>query len=126
MDLPGAFPPEVEAAAAQAAAHPRLPSLDRTDIAFVTVDPPGAMDLDQALHLERDGDGYVVHYAIADVAAFVAPGHPDDAEAHRPGQTLYGADPKIDRKSAVSGQSGSVRVDRGGLRRILTNTSKYH
>ena len=29
------------------------------------------MDLDQALHIERDGDGYVVHYAIADVAAFV-------------------------------------------------------
>ena len=25
------------------------------------------MDLDQAMHLEADGDGYVVHYAIADV-----------------------------------------------------------
>ena len=23
------------------------------------------------MHIERDGDGYVVHYAIADVAAFV-------------------------------------------------------
>ena len=32
------------------------------------------MDLDQALHIERSGDGYVVHYAIADVAAFVTPG----------------------------------------------------
>src|SRR3546814_220892 len=95
MDLPGAFPPEVEAAAAQAAAHPRLPSLDRTDIAFVTVDPPGAMDLDQALHVERDGDGYVVHYAIADVAAFVSPGDAVDLEAHRRGETLYGAASKI-------------------------------
>ena len=34
------------------------------------------MDLDQALHLERDGDGFVVHYAIADVAAFVDAGRP--------------------------------------------------
>ena len=41
------------------------------------------MDLDQALHLERDGDGYLVHYAIADVAAFVAPGDPVDVEAQR-------------------------------------------
>ena len=50
---------------------------------FVTIDPRGAMDLDQAMHIERDGDGYVVHYAIADVAAFVAPGDPVDVEANR-------------------------------------------
>ena len=50
------------------------------------------MDLDQALHIERAGDGYVVHYAIADVAAFVTPGDPVDLEAHRRGETLYGAD----------------------------------
>ena len=70
------FPPEVEAAAAAAAAAPRLPDLDRTDLPLVTIDPPGSMDLDQALHLERDGDGYVVRYAIADVAAFVDAGRP--------------------------------------------------
>jgi len=90
------FSPEVEAAAAAAAAAPRLPDLDRTDIAFVTVDPPGARDLDQALHLSRSDDGgYVVRYAIADVAAFVSPGDPVDLEAHRRGETLYGADTKV-------------------------------
>ena len=89
------FPAEVEEAAARAAAEPRLPDLDRTDIPFVTIDPEGARDLDQALHLERDGDGYVVHYAIADVAAFVRPGDPVDVEAHRRGETLYGADSKV-------------------------------
>ena len=47
------------------------------------------------MHLERDGDGYVVHYAIADVAAFVAPGDPIDVEANRRGETLYGADSKV-------------------------------
>lgn len=95
MGLPDAFPPDVEAAAREAAAHPRLPAEDCDDLPFVTIDPPGAMDLDQALHVARDGDGYVLHYAIADVAAFVAPGDPVDLEANRRGETLYGAEDKI-------------------------------
>ncbi|GAB3656937.1 RNB domain-containing ribonuclease [Nocardioides korecus] len=86
------FPPEVLAAAEQAAASPRLPDLDRTSLELVTIDPVGSMDLDQAMHLERDGTGYVVHYAIADVAAFVTAGDPVDLEAHRRGESLYGAD----------------------------------
>lgn len=89
------FPAEVLQAAEQAARHPRLPDLDRTDIPFVTIDPEGSRDLDQALHLERAGDGYLVHYAIADLAAFVTPGDPVDLEAHRRGETLYGADSKV-------------------------------
>jgi VacB/RNase II family 3'-5' exoribonuclease len=93
--LPLAFPDEVEALAEQVAKAPRLPELDRTDIAFVTIDPPGAMDLDQALAVETRGDGYRVFYAIADVAAFVTAGDAIDAEAHRRGETLYGADAKI-------------------------------
>ncbi|MCD4535461.1 RNB domain-containing ribonuclease [Nocardioides sp. cx-169] len=103
------FPPEVEEAAAAAAAAPRLPDLDRTDIAFVTIDPEGAMDLDQALHIERAGDGYVVHYAIADVAAFVSPGDPVDVEAHRRGETLYGADSKVPlHPKVISEDAGSL------------------
>lgn len=89
------FPPEVEAAARAAASAPRLPDLDRTDIPFVTIDPESAMDLDQALHIEADGDGFVVHYAIADVAAFVTPGDPVDVEANLRGETLYGVDSQV-------------------------------
>jgi exoribonuclease R len=89
------FPEEVERAARQAAGQPRLPELDRTDIPFVTIDPETSMDLDQALHIERNGNGYVVHYAIADVAAFVEPGDPVDLEANRRGETLYAADSKV-------------------------------
>ena len=89
------FSPEVEEAARRAAAFPRLPDLDRTDIPFVTIDPASSMDLDQALHIQRDGSGYVVHYAIADVAAFVQPGDPVDGASHERGETLYGADSKI-------------------------------
>ena len=102
LDVTPEFPVAVERAALQAARNPRLPELDRTDIPFVTVDPETSMDLDQAMHIERDPStgpgqpaGYVVHYAIADVAAFVEPGDPVDLEANRRGETLYGADSKI-------------------------------
>jgi exoribonuclease R len=47
------------------------------------------------MHLEADGDGYVVHYAIADVIAFVRPGDPVDLESHQRGESLYGANSKI-------------------------------
>ncbi|HEX5354101.1 MAG TPA: RNB domain-containing ribonuclease [Rhodanobacteraceae bacterium] len=90
MHLADAFPPEVEAGARNAALNVTLPDLDRTDIPFVTIDPPGSMDLDQAMWLERIGNGYRVYYAIADIASFVAPGGATDAEANRRGETLYG------------------------------------
>jgi exoribonuclease R len=50
------------------------------------------MDLDQAVHLSRDGSGFLVRYAIADVTSFVTPGGPIDVEAHRRGVTFYGPD----------------------------------
>ena len=62
---------------------------------MVTIDPPTSQDLDQAMHLVRDGDGYVVYYAIADLAAFITPGDPIDLEANKRGETLYGADSKV-------------------------------
>jgi exoribonuclease R len=89
------FPPEVEEAARRAAGQPRLPDLDRTDLPFVTIYPPSSMDLDQALHFEREGKGFVVHYAIADLAAFIEPGDPVDVAANERGETLYGADSKV-------------------------------
>lgn len=106
------FAPEVEQSAATAARAPRLPDLDRTDLELVTIDPPASKDLDQALHLERHGTGYVVHYAIADVAAFVSAGDPVDLEAHRRGETLYGADSKIPlHPKVISEDAGSLLPD---------------
>ena len=92
LDVSLDFPPDVLADAERAAASPRLPEADETAVPFVTIDPPESLDLDQALHLERARDGYRVRYAIADVAAFVAPGGPMDVEADRRGQTLYAPD----------------------------------
>ena len=95
LKLPSEFPPDVEAAAEHAAANPRLPALDRCDIELITIDPPDAMDLDQAMYVLRTDSGYRVYYAIADVAAFVTAGDPIDLEANRRGETLYGANEKI-------------------------------
>jgi exoribonuclease R len=95
LEVDAKFPSDVVEAAVEAAANPRLPDLDRTDLPFVTIDPPGSQDLDQALHIERAGSGYVVYYAIADLGAFVEPGGVLDLEVHRRGESLYGADTLI-------------------------------
>lgn len=90
------FPAEVLAEAESAAGAPRLPDRDATDIPFFTIDPPTSVDLDQAMFLaRREAGGFRVHYAIADVAAFVAPGGALDAEAHRRVRTLYFPDEKV-------------------------------
>jgi len=92
--VPGPHPPEAVAAATGAAAAV-LGSLeagrrrDARDLAFVTIDPEGSRDLDQALHIERHGSGWRVHYAIADVGAFVTPGSPLDAACWDRGLTFY-------------------------------------
>src|SRR6478752_840665 len=86
LALPAGFPADVEAEAQSAAgavsADPAAAELDDLrDIEFLTIDPAGSTDLDQALHLERTATGAVLHYAIADLPAFVTPGGPIDAEA---------------------------------------------
>ena len=95
LELPDAFPPEVLAEAESAVEGYRLPDLDLTELPFVTIDPAGASDLDQALAIDRDGDGWRVWYAIADLPGFVHPGGAIDAEARLRGQTLYAADGRI-------------------------------
>nr|MDQ3640909.1 RNB domain-containing ribonuclease [Actinomycetota bacterium] len=95
LGVSDAFPPDVLAEAEVAARSPRMPDLDRTDLPFVTIDPEGSRDLDQALVIERRSGGYRVHYAIADVAAFVRPDGPLDDEAHRRGVTLYAPDRNV-------------------------------
>ena len=92
LRVPTGFPEEVVDEAERAARSHRRPRADETEVPFVTIDPPTSMDLDQAMHLERDGKGYRVRYAIADVAAFVKAGGELDAEAHRRGETLYAPD----------------------------------
>ena len=89
LEIPEEYPPEAEKEAEQ---PPRLPETDLTDIPFVTLDPAGSRDLDQAIHLERTTNGFLLRYAVADVAAFVTPGGALDKETRVRAVTLYAPD----------------------------------
>lgn len=96
LGLPDEFPAAVLAEAEDAARGTPLPVVDRTDVEFVTLDPAGSRDLDQAMHLSRrDGGGYRVVYAIADVAGYVRPGGAVEAESWVRGQTIYLPDGRV-------------------------------
>ena len=77
LDVPADLPPDVLAEAEEAARSADLTAYDLVDLPFLTIDPPGSTDLDQAMHLERSGRGYRVRYAIADVGAYVRTGRCD-------------------------------------------------
>ncbi|MBA3667485.1 MAG: RNB domain-containing ribonuclease [Sphingomonas sp.] len=92
--VPDRFPDEVLTAAAEAARRKPTQHVDRTDRAFVTLDPASSTDLDQAFMIERAGTDLLLHYAIADVAWFVDDDGSIDREAWRRGATLYLPDGK--------------------------------
>lgn len=93
LGTPPEFSAETLAEATQGPRH--ADRIDMTALPFVTVDPPGSRDLDQALHLVRDGAGFLLHYAIADVASFVTAGSALDLQTRERGVTIYLPDGKI-------------------------------
>lgn len=95
LELPAAFSADAEREAEAAAALSFADRPDRTELEFVTIDPPTSKDLDQALLLRRRDGGYRVYYAIADVAAFVPPGGALERETWQRGQTVYLPDGKV-------------------------------
>ncbi len=145
FQIPEAFPPDVLAAADKAAAKAPSEHADRTAMPFVTLDPASSTDLDQAFTIEQSGGDLLLHYAIADVAWFVADGDPIDAEAWRRGSTLYlpdgraGLYPPALSEAAASllpdgprpavifsvrvAEDGAVKLD-GAERAIIRSTAK--
>ncbi|WP_404339016.1 RNB domain-containing ribonuclease [Sphingomonas sp. MMS12-HWE2-04] len=94
FQVPTSFPPAVLAAAEAAAKRAPTAHVDRTDRAFVTLDPARSTDLDQAFAIESSGSDLLLFYAIADVAWFVEDGDLLDVEAWKRGTTLYLPDGK--------------------------------
>jgi exoribonuclease R len=100
LQIPTGFDEETRAEADAAARRgPVVPAAstaraiaDRRDIAFVTIDPEGSLDLDQAYAAQRTPRGYRVWYAIADVASFVAPDSALDRTARARGATMFAPD----------------------------------
>ena len=114
MGLPADYPTDALAEVEQTVARPLVSEarLDATDLPLVTVDPPGAKDLDQAVLVRRRHRGYRVDYAIADVAAYVPPGGALDREVRRRGQTLYLPDGNIPlHPTRLSEDAGSLLPD---------------
>ena len=99
LSLPGDFSVEAREEAEQASerGHPDAASwiaagperVDLERLPFVTLDPLGSRDLDQAFLIERDGPGHTLRYAIADVAAHVRPGGAIESESLERGETVY-------------------------------------
>jgi exoribonuclease R len=66
---------------------------DLRELPFVTIDPPGAGDLDDAYHIVKEADGtYTWLLATADVAHYVRPGTAAFRAAARVGNTFYSID----------------------------------
>lgn len=128
LGLPDEFP---EAALDQAAALVADPPsfsghVDRSEVNFITIDPPSSMDLDQAMHIERDGDGFVVHYAIADVGAWVQPGSPIAEEAWKRGQSMYAPGAKVPLHPATLSEGAASLLADGVLRPVMLWTHRLN
>ena len=109
LELPGDFPGGALNEARTAVEHHQLPARDLLDVPFVTIDPATSTDLDQALFIDRAGDGYKVLYAIADVPSFVVPGGALDLETRQRGQTYYAPDGRIPlHPEVISEHAGSL------------------
>jgi exoribonuclease R len=122
LEIPGPFPPEVEAAAsAIATSGPLDPAawgasserIDATDLPLVTIDPAGSKDLDQAVAIEERPGGWRVRYAIADVAAWVTPGGPIDSEARLRTQTYYAPDARTPLHPPALGEAAASLLPDG-------------
>lgn len=126
------FPDEVEAEVRALVADPGLddPALvDYRPLRFVTIDGASSRDLDQAVLVEPDGDGFLLRYALADAAYYVRPGTALFDEALRRAASYYlpgfmvpmlpralsegivSLNPHVDRRALVF----EMRVDAAGL-----------
>ena len=68
---------------------------DATHLPLVTIDPEGARDIDQAVHLESSPQGQRIYYAIADVGAHVVPGGALDRDTRDRVETIYCPDKRV-------------------------------
>src|SRR5437868_8477461 len=62
---------------------------DLRDKFIVTIDPDDARDFDDAIDVEKTGEGWRLGVHIADVSAYVIPGGALDREANRRGNSVY-------------------------------------
>jgi ribonuclease R len=96
---------------------------DMLELPFVTIDNEDSRDLDQALYIAREGDGWLVRYAIADASWFVRPGTALFAQALQRGASFSFPNfalPMLPR--ALS--EGIVSLNEGVVRRAVVFESR--
>ena len=93
FDLPNEFSKKSLAAARAMPEEVRAEDLkgrrDLRDLPFVTIDGETAKDFDDAVHAVRDGRGFRLRVAIADVSHYVRPGDALDQDARERGTSVY-------------------------------------
>jgi ribonuclease R len=92
-DLPHVFPPQAEAIAKKLPTKVRKTDWkdreDLTQLPLVTIDGETAKDFDDAVYACREGRGYRLYVAIADVSHYVKHGDALDSEARERGNSVY-------------------------------------
>ena len=107
----------------------KLGRFDLRDKPFVTIDGEDARDFDDAVYCERNGSGFRLWVAIADVCHYVRPGSALDEEAENRGNSVYFPErvvpmfpevlsnglcslkPRVDRLAMVC----EMEIDKGGM-----------
>ncbi len=96
LGIPDEFPEEVleeaERIPDEIPTSDYIGRLDLRKLKTVTIDGEEAKDLDDAITLEKTGNGYELGVHIADVSHYVREGSPLDKEARKRGTSVYLAD----------------------------------
>ncbi len=88
-EWPGGVRSEIERFGRTVPSSAKQGRLDLRGVDLVTIDGADARDFDDAVYCEKQGDGWRLLVAIADVAHYVRPGSALDGEAVRRGTSVY-------------------------------------
>lgn len=121
--VPGPFPPLAMEQAEALPPEPQEADLEGREnwraLPFVTIDGADARDFDDAIHVEKNGDGWILRVAIADVSHYARPDKTPgslDAEALARGNSWYfprSVEPML--PEALSNGLCSLKPDRDRL-----------
>jgi len=88
-EWPDAVIAESEAIGSEVEEKDKHGRVDLRKLPLITIDGEDAQDFDDAVHCQREGKGFRLRVAIADVSHYVKPDSALDAEAYNRGTSVY-------------------------------------